>query len=77
MHTGPNTIACTNPKCGTCKPEFCPDSKDGEHHADMDSVGATHEKGSATPAVYLDVNCADCGRSGCYGRFTPADPVDW
>lgn len=52
-------------------PELCPNT--GERHIlDQSSFSLDH----TADEVYLDVNCRDCGRSGCLGSFKSED-VDW
>jgi len=59
-------------------PDHCPKSKSGKHVPDMCSFHADWEG----DAVYIDVNCELCGRSGCVGRLklaygTDEIEVDW
>jgi hypothetical protein len=52
--------------------EHCQESEGGEHEADISTF---HLEGDGD-GVYLDVNCAHCGQSGCVGKFD-AKEVDW
>lgn len=44
-----------------------------DHKPDMASVSITVDEFD----VFVDVNCAKCGKSGCFGKFERTDPVDW
>jgi len=53
--------------------DICPKSSSGVHTPDWNSVTVTHD-GEA----YLDVNCVDCGRSGCIGSAkTLEEGISW
>jgi hypothetical protein len=62
--------SCSDDEYGT--DEECPGNEYG-HTPDMRTVTAHYEDDT----VYLDVNCVDCGRSGCYGAFTTKTEVQW
>ena len=54
--------------------DYCPKSDNGLHLPDLKTaavalVGGVH--------IYLDVNCALCGRSGCAGKFDADSDVQW
>lgn len=53
--------------------EHCEESPSGEHEADPRSIHVEHDG----DAIYADVNCKHCGRSGCVGRLSGHDAVDW
>ena len=53
--------------------DICPDSHNGVHNPDWNSVIVTYEDD-----VYIDINCLHCGRSGCLGTSkTLVDSITW
>jgi hypothetical protein len=55
-------------KCYT----HCQESEDGKHEADPGTFHLERDRNK----VYLDVNCRNCGQSGCVGKFD-AEEVLW
>ena len=54
--------------------DICVASKTKRHVPDWNSVLVTHD-GDET---YIDVNCSECGRSGCIGtREKLVDGIQW
>ena len=52
---------------------YCYKAPDQQHEVDNDSACLQSDGG----AVYVDVSCKYCGRSGCVGRIVLADEVYW
>lgn len=50
----------------------CPESTDHKHEPDTNTLSVQYNR----DAVYIDVNCKHCGRSGCIGKLNPTE-VDW
>ncbi|MCP4166025.1 MAG: hypothetical protein GY759_09055 [Chloroflexi bacterium] len=58
--------------------ELCPET--GKPHVpDWNSVQMVTDKGATHGASFLDVNCKDCGQSGCCAavEHTDVSPIDW
>jgi hypothetical protein len=51
---------------------YCPKTRNHKHRPDPATLHIDHDGGDA----YVDVNCKECGRSGCVGKFDP-EKVDW
>jgi hypothetical protein len=54
-------------------PDYCPTSEDHTHVLDLGSVCVTED---GAHAVYVDIYCKSCGRSGCIGLLDKRD-VTW
>jgi hypothetical protein len=59
--------------CDTPDPDdLCP-STGKKHKPDWDTLNVTHDG-----EVYIDINCKDCGRSGCVGsQKTLEEGISW
>ena len=53
--------------------DHCPKSEDGKHEPDWQSVHVNYDV-----EVYVDINCKNCGQSGCVGsEKTLAQDICW
>ena len=52
---------------------YCPAApKTHKHKPDINTLAVTRDGDRA----YIDISCANCGRSGCVAKFDP-EQVDW
>ena len=65
----------TRPEADLGKPDdHCEVSDDGKHTPDWHTVTAEYDG----EELYVDVNCKDCGRSGCVGTHkTLEKSINW
>jgi len=56
------------------EPDVCPENENG-HTPDLTTITVSQDGES----IYIDVNCADCGRSGCISMFDKEHlpEIDW
>ena len=52
--------------------DYCQVAPDGKHEPNLQTLHIEYDGDDA----YIDLNCKHCGRSGCAGKFAPAE-VAW
>ena len=54
--------------------DYCPNAKDNKHIPDWNSITTDSKR----DFVYIDVNCSECGSSGCLAMIPmKASEIDW
>ncbi len=53
-------------------PDLCPSAVDGKHEPDPSTLKIESDGDS----YYFDINCLNCGRSGCAGKYDKHE-VTW